>query len=245
MAAIPGCDAESTFRRPCASPCRSHRPPAERPATVGLPAMLNPLEDPKSIVRRGYDLVSRAYRADDADDDIYAEWLDVLEKRVVPGSSILDLGCGCGVPVARRLPQGYAVTGIDHSPVQIARARDLVPRATFVCADMTTVRFPDESFGAITCLFALIHLPLEEQPALLRDVRRWLRPGGLFVATVGDRAWTGVEPDWLGVKDGDMWWSHADAETYRRWLADAGLRVELETFVPEGTGGHTFVLATR
>ncbi len=207
--------------------------------------MLKSLDDPKSIVRRGYDLVSAAYRADDADDGVYAEWLHALEKQVAPGSPVLDLGCGCGVPVARRLAQRFAVTGIDLSPVQIARARKLVPAAIFLCADMSTVQFPDESLAAITCLFALIHLPLEEQPALLRNVRRWLRPGGLLLATLGHRAWTGLEKDWLGVKGGDMWWSHADIATYRRWLADAGLRVEGETFVPEGTGGHTFVLATR
>jgi SAM-dependent methyltransferase len=204
------------------------------------------LEDPKAIVRRGYDLVSQAYRADDADDGVYAEWLDVLEQRVAPGSSVLDLGCGCGVPVARRLARRYSVTGVDFSPVQISRARELVPDAKFVCADMTTLRYPDESFGAITCLFALIHLPLDEQPPLVRHIRRWLRPGGLFVASVGHEAWTGFEKDWLGVRGGDMWWSHTDAATYRRWLADAGLRVELEKFVPEGTAsGHTFVLATR
>lgn len=176
---------------------------------------------------------------------MYADWLDALERRVAPGSPVLDLGCGCGVPVARRLAQRYSVTGVDLSPVQVARARELVPDATFVCGDMTAMRFPDESFAAITCLFALIHVPLVEQPAVLSSVRRWLRPGGLFLATVGDQAWTGLEKNWLGVNGGDMWWSHADTATYRRWLADAGLRVELETFVPEGTGGHTFVIAAR
>jgi SAM-dependent methyltransferase len=203
------------------------------------------LEDPKSIVRHGYDLVSRAYRADDAEDGMYADWLDTLETRVAPGSRVLDLGCGCGVPVARRLAPAYAVTGVDLSPIQIARARDLVPGATFVCTDMTTLRFPDESFSAITCFYALIHLPLAEQPILLGDIRRWLLPGGLFLATVGHGAWTGLEKDWLGIAGGDMWWSHADAGTYRRWFAEAGLRVELESFVPEGDGGHTLLLATR
>lgn len=203
------------------------------------------MEDPKVIVRRGYDLVSRAYRADDAEDGDYAEWLDLLEKRVQAGSSVLDLGCGCGVPVARRLARRYDVTGVDFSPVQIERARKLVAGAMFICADMTTLRFPDESFSAITCFYALIHLPLAEQPALLRSVRRWLRPGGAFLATVGHWAWTGRETDWLGVKGGDMWWSHADADTYRQWLTEFGLHVELESFVPEGTGGHTFLLATR
>jgi ubiquinone/menaquinone biosynthesis C-methylase UbiE len=201
--------------------------------------------DPKTTVQRGYDLVSRAYRADDADDGQYSEWLDLLEKRIDPGSSVLDLGCGCGVPVARRLTRRYDVTGVDLSPVQIERARNLVPSATFICADMTTMIFPSETFSAITCFFALIHLPLSEQPALLRTVRRWLRPGGLFFATVGHEAWTGLEKDWLGVRGADMWWSHADADTYRRWLANAGLSLEREAFVPEGAGGHTFMLAAR
>jgi SAM-dependent methyltransferase len=207
--------------------------------------MLSSVEDPKAIVRHGYDVVSRAYRADDAEEGVYADWLDMLETRVDPGSAVLDLGCGCGVPVARRLARQYAVTGVDFSPVQIERARQLVPTATFVCADMTTLRFPNESFGAITCFFALIHLPLDEQPPLIRAVGRWLRPGGLFAASVGHKAWTGLEKDWLDVKGGDMWWSHADAETYKRWLSEAGLRLERETFVPEDSGGHTFVLATR
>ena len=65
------------------------------------------------------------------------------------------------------------------------------------------------------------------------------------MATVGHEEWTGTEKNWLGVEDGEMWWSHADAATYRRWLGDTGLSVERETFVPEGNGGHTFMLASR
>jgi SAM-dependent methyltransferase len=207
--------------------------------------MLTVVDDPKSIVRRGYDLVSRAYRADDAGDGEYGPWMDLLESRVRVGAAVLDLGCGCGVPVARRLASHYAVTGIDLSPVQVERARTLVPNATFICADMSSIMFPDDSFDAITCFYALIHVPVVEQPALLRTVHRWLRRGGVFLATVGHGAWTGLEKDWLGVEGGDMWWSHADAATYRAWLADAGFTIERETFVPEAAGGHVFVLATR
>ena len=207
--------------------------------------MLKVVEDPKAIVRRGYDLVSRAYRADDADDGQYGPWLDLLEKRTPLGAAVLDLGCGCGVPVARRLARRYAVTGVDLSPVQVERARGLVPGGSFMCADMSTVKLPTASFDAVVCLYALIHVPLSEQPVILRSVATWLRTGGLFMATLGHGAWTGVEKDWLGVKGGDMWWSHADAETYRRWLSEAGLVVEREAFVPEGAGGHTLFVATR
>ena len=203
------------------------------------------MDDPKALVRRGYDLVSRTYRADDADDGEYAAWLDLLEARVPPPAKVLDLGCGCGVPVARRLATRYDVTGVDFSPIQIERARTLVPSATFVCADMTTLTFPDAAFDAIVCLYAIIHVPHAEQPGFLRDVARWLRPGGVLIATVGERAWTGIEQDWLGVPGGAMWWDHADAETYRRWLTEAGFVIEQQRFVPEDDGGHQFVVASR
>lgn len=206
--------------------------------------MLMFVDDPKATVQRGYDLISRAYRTDDAEDGVYGEWLDLLEHRVEPGAPVLDLGCGNGIPVARRLAGRYALTGVDFSSVQVERARVLVPAATFICADMTRVEFPVGSFAAITCLYALIHVPLEEQPAVLRNVHRWLRPAGVFMATVGRQAWTGIEKNWLGVEGGDMWWSHADSTTYRSWLTDAGFEIERETFVPEGTGGHTFFLLT-
>jgi len=203
------------------------------------------MDDPKTLVTRGYDLLSRAYRADDADEGQYAEWLDLLEARVPARGTILDLGCGCGVPVARRLAPRYTVTGVDFSEVQIERARVLAPEATFLRADMTAVKFADATFDAVVCLYALIHVPLVEQVPLLTNIARWLRPGGLFIATLGDQAWTGIEKDWLGVPGGDMWWSHADRKTYRDWLANAGLAIEHERFVPEGQGGHLLVVATR
>jgi ubiquinone/menaquinone biosynthesis C-methylase UbiE len=203
------------------------------------------VEDPKAIVRRGYDLVSRAYRSDDASELRYRPWLDQLEGLVPSGARVLDLGCGCGVPVARRLARSFDVIGVDLSSEQIARARELVPAATFICEDMANLSFPDESFAAITAFYSLIHLPLDEQPALLRNIARWLQRGGVFLTTVGHGAWTGREKDWLGVNGAEMWWSHADADTYRRWLIEAGLGIESEAFVPEGADGHTLFRSAR
>jgi hypothetical protein len=61
--------------------------------------------------------------------------------------------------------------------------------------------------------------------------------------TAGWTDWTGSEEGWLG-GPGVMWWSHADVETYRRWLVDAGLTIETVEFVPEGEGGHSLFWAT-
>lgn len=129
--------------------------------------------------------MSHAYRADDAEDGAYGEWLDLVEK--ANRTRRVGLGSRVRLQHSGRAAVGAVPcrTGIDFSPVQIARARKLVPGATFCCAGLTTLAFPDESFAAITCLFALIHLRLAEQPALLRNVQRWLRPGGILMVAVG------------------------------------------------------------
>jgi hypothetical protein len=90
----------------------------------------------------------------------------------------------------------------------------------------------------------LIHLPLAEQPPLLAAIARWLKPGGHLLATTGQHAWTGEDSVWLGGGT-TMWWSHADAATYRAWIEQAGLTVVAQDFVPEGTGGHALFWATR
>lgn len=203
------------------------------------------LSDPKDAVRRGYDAVSYHYRADEAGEGQYGPWIAELCERLPTNAAVLDLGCGCGVPVAHSLAQaGHTVTGVDFSEVQIRRARQLVPAATFIRADATTATFPAASFDAVVCLYALIHMPLSEQPPLLARIATWLRPEGWLLATTGHRAWTGTEDNWLG-GTATMWWSHADAATYNLWLSEAGLVVEHSTFVPEGAGGHALFWARR
>jgi 2-polyprenyl-3-methyl-5-hydroxy-6-metoxy-1,4-benzoquinol methylase len=201
--------------------------------------------DESDLVRPGYDALSYHYRSDDAEEGRYAPWLAGLRDGLPAGGSVLDLGCGCGVPVDRSLAAaGYQVTGVDISDVQIERARRLVPAATFIRADASAVTFPAASFDAIVCLYVLIHMPLDAQPGLLRRAAGWLRPGGWLLAVAGQSAWTGTDHDWLG-GDAAMWWSHADAATYRSWLEEAGLRITAQEYVPEGDSGHALFWAQR
>jgi SAM-dependent methyltransferase len=201
--------------------------------------------DHVDIVRRGYDALSARYRADDARAGEYGPWIAELLAALSGESRVLDLGCGCGVPVARDLSaRGHAVTGVDVSDVQIERARRLVPAANFIRADATRLRLPPESFDAVVALYSLIHMPLAAQPPLLHAIAGWLVRDGLLLLSAGWRAWTGAQTDWLGANV-PMWWSHADAATYRRWLTEAGFEVIREQFVPEGDGGHSLFWARR
>jgi SAM-dependent methyltransferase len=202
----------------------------------------------RDLVRRGYDAISRTYRDDDGranaetdeDTDRYARWVDDLSQLIEPRARILDLGCGAGVPATKLLTEkNFDVLGLDISAVQIERARCLVPGAKFQQADMVTWEPEPASFDAVVSLYALIHVPLADQRALLPKIRRWLRPGGYLLAIVGFERWTGIE-DYLGA---EMFWDHADRETYLSWLTEARLAPLWDRFVPEGAAGHTLVLA--
>lgn len=201
--------------------------------------------DPTDLVRSGYNALSRHYRGDDETTEQYDRWLADLLVRLPERGHVLDIGCGCGVPVARRLTTaGHQVTGVDISDVQIERARSLVPDATFIRADATALDLPPGTFDAIVCLYALIHMPLNQQPHLLHNITRWLRPGGWLLATTGQDAWTGTQDNWLGGPT-TMWWSHTDATTYRSWLHQSGLQITDQQFVPDGDSGHALFWARR
>lgn len=201
--------------------------------------------DPKDVVRRGYDAASVNYDREYGGATKYQSWLDQLRAEIPAGGSVLDLGCGSGLPVALTLAEaGFDVTGVDISDVQIGRARELVPQARFIRADVCTVEFEPESFDAVVSFYALIHIPVAEHPDLLTRVAGWLRPGGLFAVTTGHDAGTGYEENWLGSGQ-RMWWSHADAGSYRDWITESGLSIEREEFVPEGDAGHAFFWARR
>jgi 2-polyprenyl-3-methyl-5-hydroxy-6-metoxy-1,4-benzoquinol methylase len=197
-------------------------------------------------VRRGYDALSYAYRGDDGDDGGKRRgWMAHLVSRLPARASVLDLGCGNGMPVCGLLVDaGLQVTGVDLSDIQVERARALVPGATFQRADASGVTFEAGSFDAIVCLYMLIHLPLAEQPGLFARMAGWLRPNGILLTVTGHRAWTGSSQSWLG-GGAEMWWSQADASAYRDWLEAAGFTVDSEEFVPEGDGGHALFWARR
>ena len=195
-------------------------------------------ETHKRVVEEGYDRMAESYLGNkDPVDPTTLAALEEVVRTLQPGAAILDLGCGAGVPVTRWLADcGLAVTGVDFSARQLELARRLVPAANFLRADMTDLDFPPESFDAVVAFYSIIHVPRAEHPALLEDVRRWLRPGGAFLATWALGAWEGEEEDWEGW-GAPMRWSHYGEETNLRMLREPGFEVvSAEARTGKGTG---------
>jgi len=96
---------------------------------------------------------------------------------VVPDDAdVLDLACGSG-PLQPLHPSAWI--GLDASVSELVRARSR-SRGPLVSGDATLVPFGDGTVDVVVCSMALMLIqPLE---AVLAEVSRVLRPGGLLAA---------------------------------------------------------------
>jgi trans-aconitate methyltransferase len=130
--------------------------------------------------------------------------------------------------------------------VQLERARQLLPEATFVQADMAELDLPPESFDGVVSFYALGHVPRDRHATLLRRVWGWLRPGGYLLLSEEDSDVPDAVGTWLGQP---MFFSHFDAATTTSLAEAAGFEVllsKVETQVEEGTQiPYLWLLARR
>lgn len=196
---------------------------------------MRPADDPsidyKALVRGGYERCADAYLSARARAPATA--LHLLFDRLPKGASVLDLGCGAGLPIASALAPRYRVTGVDFSSRQIELARRHVPNATFIHADLSELRFPPAGFEAIAAFYVLFHLPRDAQLDLLGRIWAWLKPGGYFLATASWRDEAPyLENDFFGVT---MYWTNFAFSEYERILQALGFQLE-----SAGEVGHGF-----
>jgi SAM-dependent methyltransferase len=105
------------------------------------------------------------------------------------GRSVLDVGCGAGVDLARFAKGGAVVTGVDVSPSAVALARSNFDQqglqGRFEVADGEALPFGD---GAFDLVFAhgVVQYTVNPQ-RLVDECRRVLKPGGEAVFQVYNR----------------------------------------------------------
>lgn len=111
----------------------------------------------------------------------------LMARETAPGAaSALDACCGTGdFTLALRKAFGPALklTGADLSGAMLSAARPKDPSITFVQAEAKALPFPDGSFDLVAISFATRNLNIDRERLLaaLREFRRVLRPGGVFL----------------------------------------------------------------
>lgn len=112
-------------------------------------------------------------------------YFDTFLEGLACGSSILDLGCGTGRPIAEELlARGYRVTGVDQSAGMLGIAQSRLPAGTWVEARLEDYE-PAEVFDGIVCWDAMFHIERSWHRSLLRRMAGMLRDGGRLMLTAG------------------------------------------------------------
>jgi demethylmenaquinone methyltransferase/2-methoxy-6-polyprenyl-1,4-benzoquinol methylase len=149
---------------------------------------------------------------------------------VRPGTTALDLACGTGDIAFALAAEGARVVGLDITPRMVELAREKVPffptsssekkvpDPFFLVGDMLALPFPDGSFDLVTTGYGIRNVP--DLDAALSEVRRVLRPGGLFLSLDFNRPSNalvrGIYLTYLTAVGSAVGWAlHRDPDTYR------------------------------
>jgi len=182
--------------------------------------------------------------ADHFDDGPLAFW-DRYGKRTVenlslmPGSTVLDVGCGSGasaIPAAIQVGPSGRVIGIDLADrlLDIARTKSAAQKLNniqFRRGNMEALDYPDGKFDAVICVFAIFFVP--DMVRQVRELWRVIRPRGKLAITTwgprmfepGSQAWWSavktVRPDlFTGVSP---WERVTTPEAVQKLLSDSGI----------------------
>jgi SAM-dependent methyltransferase len=136
-------------------------------------------------------------------------------------AAILDLGCGPGRDLVTFTKLGHVAVGVEGAANLAAMAR-----ANSGCEvwqqDLLALDLPEQRFDGIFANAVLFHVPSQELPRVLRQLRATLKPRGvLFSSNPHGRNQEGWQGERYGV--------YHDLETWRRYLVAAGF-VELDHY---------------
>jgi len=147
--------------------------------------------------------------------DIYV-FDQILRGNISPGMKVLDAGCGYGRNLVHFLREGCEVFAVDRDAAGVEHVRKLsaslatgLPAENFQVASLEKMPFPDELADVVICS-AVLHFARDDRHflAMLKELWRVLRPGGLLFCRLGSRIgmdFESVRPNIYTIGDGSEW----------------------------------------
>jgi ubiquinone/menaquinone biosynthesis C-methylase UbiE len=143
------------------------------------------MENEKKNVFEAYNIIASWFSENRYQGLIEKTYLDRLTNIIGKGANVLDLGCGTGMPMMHYLlMQGMHVTGVDASYRMLEIAKNNLPSADFIQADMRNLSL-NRKFDAIIAWHSFFHLPCEDQPSMFNVFKNHLNTNGVLLFTSG------------------------------------------------------------
>lgn len=123
---------------------------------------------------------------------LFAPYAEDLVKRLAvrEGATVLEIACGTGI-VTRKLKDALpasaklVATDLNQEMINFAQHKFTADETIqWQQADAMKLPFADQSFDAVVCQFGLMFIP--DKAAAVCEVRRVLKPGGIFLFSVWD-----------------------------------------------------------
>ncbi|ELR98875.1 class I SAM-dependent methyltransferase [Gloeocapsa sp. PCC 73106] len=106
--------------------------------------------------------------------------LALTDLSIQPDTQVLDLCCGSGQTTGILTQFSHNVTGLDISPVALARAQQKVPQAKYIEGLAQAIPVGDQQFDLVHTSVALHEMTQTELTQIFAEVYRVLKPGGIF-----------------------------------------------------------------
>ncbi len=196
----------------------------------------------KGLIREGYNEAADSYfktrnRFNNT------KYLKKLSSLLKPSSTILDIGCGAGLPIDKFfIDKGHKILGIDVSGKQVGLARRNIPEGSFEVKDMSELKKGSYKADAIISFYAIFHIPREEHENLFKKINSFLPQGGFLLVTMGSSEYEGCDDNFHGV---EMWWSHYGSKKNRLIIENAGFEILLDEIDTTGKEKHQVILAKK
>jgi SAM-dependent methyltransferase len=174
-----------------------------------------------------YERRAEDFRQGTQDHDVsqnIAELLRPIEGE--PPFTILDFGCGPGRDLKAFSALGHAAVGLEGAPSFAAMARAQTG-CEVLEQDFLSLALPPARFDGVFANAALFHVPSQELPRVLRDLRAALKPRGVLFSS-NPRG--NNEEGWNRGRYG----AYYDLETWRRYLTAAGFSELRHYYRPPG-----------
>jgi len=147
--------------------------------------------------------------------DIYV-FDQILRGNINPDMRVLDAGCGYGRNLVHLLREGCEVFALDADRNGVEHVRRLsaslgtgLPAENFQVGVIEAMPFPD-AFADVVICGSVLHFARDEDHfrAMLRELWRVLRPGGMLFCRLGSRigmAFERVQDGRYVTGDGSVW----------------------------------------